>query len=87
MIGGSGTVSASADSVYTITELGTLRSAPFSEAIGINGWSQVVGYSQVLRQDLWWPTAVLWDQDTITDLGALPGGNWSEATAINDSGQ
>jgi probable HAF family extracellular repeat protein len=87
VIAGSGTVSASASSGYTVTDLGTLPGASQTAALGINGWNQVVGVAAVFRQQLWWSTAVLWDGDTITNLGTLPGGNWSEATGINDSGQ
>ncbi|MBL8094882.1 MAG: hypothetical protein JNL73_12010 [Anaerolineales bacterium] len=71
----------SAQSRYTLTDLGTLG-GPTTKAMGINVNGQVVGASQsssVLY-------AFLWDDGTLTSLGDL-GGQGSWAYAINDAGQ
>ncbi len=71
----------SAQSRYTITDLGTLG-GPTTKALGINENGQAVGASQsgsVLY-------AFLWDDGTLTNLGDL-GGQGSWAYDINDAGQ
>jgi probable HAF family extracellular repeat protein len=82
--------SAAADQSYVIQNLGTLPS-PFnlsSNALGINNHSQVVGYSTSrCGHHLFCGHAFLYDQGVMTDLGVLPGGNASIATAINEAGQ
>ena len=57
----------------------------YAHAYGINNLGQVVGVSTTLTG----VHAVLWENDTITDLGTLPlpGHNYSEAFGINDRGQ
>ncbi len=42
------------------------------------GWSYGPGLSH--------PHAVLWQDGGVSDLGVLPGGDWSEAYAVNDAG-
>ena len=44
----------------------------------------MVGYSDGISGT---PTACLWQNNTITNLGTLPGYEYSEALGINDSGQ
>jgi len=51
----------------------------------INSSGQVVGYSDVVGGSPW--HACLWADDTITDLGTLPGTSKSIAKGINDNGQ
>jgi len=51
----------------------------------INSNGQIAGYSDVVGGSLW--HACLWEDDTITDLGTLPGTSKSIAQGINDKGQ
>lgn len=53
-----------------------------SSALGINDRGQVVGYSSTSNEQ----HAVLWQNNGITDLGTLPGGNYSQASSINQLG-
>jgi probable HAF family extracellular repeat protein len=65
------------------TDLGTLGGAT-SEALGVNNYTQVVGWSNVPSGD---EHAFLWTKaGGMQDLGTL-GGSSSRATAINDNGQ
>jgi probable HAF family extracellular repeat protein len=65
------------------TDLGTLGGAT-SEALGVNNYTQVVGWSTVPSGD---ERAFLWTKaGGMQDLGTL-GGSSSRATAINDNGQ
>jgi probable HAF family extracellular repeat protein len=65
------------------TDLGTLG-GPTSEALGVNNYTQVVGWSTVPSGD---EHAFLWTKaGGMQDLGTL-GGASSRATAINDNGQ
>jgi len=80
----------SAMAYYTITDLGTLGGT-VSSAIGMNNSGQVVGESltggdvpeegPIYHAFLYTPGTV------IQDLGTLPGGSFSQAQGINDSGQ
>jgi probable HAF family extracellular repeat protein len=64
-------------------DLGTLG-GPETFVIGMNNNSQVVGRSFVPNGG---SHAFSWSPDTgMLDLGALPGGHWSQATALNDLG-
>ena len=58
-----------------------------SRALAING-SKVVGY-HVISGDEFGHLGFLYDFETdqFTSLGTLPGGNWSEAHAINSAGE
>jgi probable HAF family extracellular repeat protein len=77
----------------TVTDLGILDtwfdpSLPvgrlgFSHAYDINERGQVVGVSTTSTG----VHAVIWENGTITDLGTLPGDNYSEARGINERGQ
>jgi probable HAF family extracellular repeat protein len=57
---------------------------PTSIAWGINKKNQIVGQSDVPSPGRF--HAFLWQNGSFTDLGLLPGGDWSVAQAINDSG-
>src|SRR5256885_17210708 len=65
------------------TDLGTLPNDTYSGANDITGAGQIVGYSAGAGSDS--PHAFLWDNGTMTALGAL-GGAWSEALAISVDG-
>lgn len=64
-------------------DLGTLG-GPYSAAMALNNLGQVVGKADT--QTPHQTHAFLWQSGAITDLGALPDGMNSEATAINDQG-
>lgn len=51
----------------------------------INAYGQIIGYSDVVGGSPW--HAVLWEDDTILDLGTLPGTSRSMGRALNDNGQ
>ena len=68
---------------YAIVDLGTLG-GDSSEAAGINGSSQIVGWSTTADGAT---HGFLYSGGTMTDLGTLPGGSASYATGINDQGQ
>jgi len=55
-----------------------------SAATGINNRGQIVGYSQVTPSGLL--HAVLWENGTVRDLGALPGDFFSYTDSINEDG-
>ncbi|WP_374563252.1 DUF3466 family protein [Ideonella sp.] len=58
-----------------------------SEALGINDAGIVVGWSDVKKSTRGGQHAVRWDNPwTIVDLGGLPTGGGSKATAINNQG-
>ena len=62
---------------YQIIDLGTLDGTE-TEAHLINNRGQVVGHSG--------SHAFLWEKGVMTDLGTLPGGDYSFAYAINERG-
>ena len=68
---------------YTITELGTLGGAQ-SFARSINNLGQITGNASIASGQL---HAFFWDAGVMTDLGILPGGNFSRGFGINDLGQ
>jgi probable HAF family extracellular repeat protein len=66
-----------------MSELPALEGQPSAEAYRINDVGQVVGVS---GPDAFAGHAVLWDGGVATDLGTLPGDNYSRATGINEAG-
>lgn len=68
---------------YTITDLGTLGGEA-SSAADINNRGEVVGWSTTADGER---RAFVYRGADMIDLGTLTGGSYSEATAINDSGQ
>lgn len=75
----------SATAEDTVRDLGTLPDHKYSEARRINEAGQVVGWSRpdTSSGD---SRAVLWEDETITDLGDL-GGSSAQAYDINEAGQ
>jgi probable HAF family extracellular repeat protein len=69
---------------YTVTDLGTFGAVAYAN--GINSAGQVAGYSSFSPLD-GHGHAFLWDHGVMNDLGTLPGGTYSSASAINDLGQ
>ena len=69
---------------YQIIDLGTLDGTE-TEAHLINNRGQVVGGSTLEGE--YGPHAFLWEKGVMTDLGTLPGGDYSFAYAINERGQ
>lgn len=82
---------------YTLTDLGTLDSGPFTEAFGLNANAQIVGTSALKatipstgcpprHQCVTHPDhAFSYSAGTMKDLGTL-GGNFSWGTAVNTAG-
>ncbi len=75
-----------------ISDLGTLGTGSDSAATGINNFGQVAGWSHIntgFDPEVSAPDfhAFLSQRGVMTDLGTLPGGNYSQANAINDVGQ
>ena len=64
-----------------MTDLGTLGGG-FAFGYGINPRGQVVGFRSGQIGG-----AYLWEKGVVNDLGTLPGGHSSGATAINPAGQ
>jgi probable HAF family extracellular repeat protein len=72
-----------------VADLGALPGAAASTecaALAVNDAAvpHIVGWSY--GPGLGHPHAVLWQGGGVTDLGVLPGGDWSEAYALNDGG-
>ena len=55
-----------------------------ARAADLNDLDQIVGF---MRQGLGSRFAAVWQNDSVLDLGTLPGGNLSEAHAINEHAQ
>src|SRR5437016_5472787 len=83
---------------YKLIDLGTLGGPNSSEGPRfpiVNSRGVVAGASDTLLTDpncVFRPNcldlhATQWDRGTLTDLGTLPGGNNSDANAINSHGQ
>ena len=56
----------------------------YSEAVAINARDQAAGQSFTASGNT---HAFFWDGAELRDLGTLPGGDYSQATAMNDAGQ
>lgn len=69
----------SAQTTYSLTDLGTLPGKTISHPTGINNQGQVTGFTET--------HAFLWSNGVMTDLGTLPGGAISTGQAINALGQ
>jgi probable HAF family extracellular repeat protein len=79
------TLNASAQTQYTITDLGAN-----AQANSINNAGQIVGASPTTApiNGQLYNHAVLWNESgNMTEIGLLPFGSISSATAINDAGQ
>ncbi len=69
-----------------MTKLKTLSASSWNAtSSGINSYGQVIGYSDVVGGSPW--HAVMWEDDTILDLGTLAGTSKSIGREINDNGQ
>ena len=76
-----------AQTMYTVTDLGTLGGAQ-SSALGVSDAAHVVGWSETGETVGPNPIvhAFLWEDGVLTDLGT-PGGSESVARAVNSAGQ
>src|SRR5438105_195369 len=73
-------------SLYTVIELATLSDDGVTSGNGMNASGQVVGRAGYLTGGD--TRAVLWSRDgSVENLGTLPGGDYSAAFAISDSGR
>jgi uncharacterized membrane protein len=72
-----------APALYAIADIGVLSGGTESHAMGINNAGTVAGWSGGGQQ----PHAIRWSNGVLTNAGDPPGAPWSEAWAINDSGQ
>ncbi len=72
-----------AQTVYYVTDLGTLPGGTNSQALAVNNSGQVVGWSSTSNSPM---HAFLYNLGTMTDLGTLYG-RYSAAYAINNNGQ
>ena len=75
-----------------MSDLGTLGTGPDSDALAINDPGQVTGWTTINTGND--PEAggpdyytFLWQHGVMTNLGALPGGNFSQGNALNNRGQ
>lgn len=69
----------------TITDLGALG-GPASAAFGINNYTEIVGLVSLRFEELRY-SAFLWQNGVMVDLGTPAGFRYSQAAAINNSGQ
>lgn len=72
-------ISADATLSYTITDLGTYNNDVISWGKDINNSGQILAWAG--------DSSIIWQNGQITDLGFLPGGNRTNAMAINNLGQ
>lgn len=82
-----GTIAVAWNRSGTLTDLGTLPGDNYSEALGINDFGEIVGFSG--NSSIYNEHAVEWNaQGVIRDLGASPGMlSMSDAYAISDLGE
>jgi probable HAF family extracellular repeat protein len=73
---------------YSVTDLGTLGGSvnDTTQAYGINGNGQIVGKSVVQQNGTYTYHAFIYSGGDMADLGTLPGGDESEAHAIDKYG-
>ncbi len=73
-----------------MTDLGVLpegnAKSHFTRAVGINNAGQIVGTRSV-SCDVGCIRAFIWQDGVTTNLGTLPGGDSSQAMAINNDGR
>ena len=77
---------AHAQTSYRFTDLGTLGGT-WSQAKGVNNWGHIVGFSTLVPGENTIGVdnrAFFWANGVMTNLGSLPGGTGSEASAINN---
>jgi probable HAF family extracellular repeat protein len=67
------------------TDLGTIG-GPGSEAMAINDRGYIVGESDLPTGGFVRSVAVVWKDGKATNLGVLPGGDWSVAQAVDSTG-
>src|SRR5262245_53360001 len=78
------------DAANGMTVLGAGPTYPNSQAAALNDAGQLVGYQFAAQIDpafLWTPDSPNGLTGSFTDLGMLPGDTYSNATAINNTGQ
>jgi uncharacterized membrane protein len=78
-------LTALANPIYVITDLGVLPGATDSNALNLNDRGEVVGACSPIGANANM-IAYVWRGGTMKSLGMLDGGNYSQATAINNSG-
>jgi probable HAF family extracellular repeat protein len=76
----------------TLSDLGTLGTGPDSDALAINDPGQVTGWTTIdtgFDPETFGPDyyAFLWQHGVMTNLGTLPGGNYSQGNDLNNRGQ
>jgi probable HAF family extracellular repeat protein len=81
-----GMSAASAQSAYSVTDLGVLPGCVTSGAANLNDRGEVVGHCASDATSFTY-TAFVWRNGTMSAVGKLVGGNYSEATAINSAGK
>ena len=80
-----GLVPASAQTSYTITDLGTLPGLAHSYAAALNATGQITGSALAANGEA--ARAFLYSAGKLTDLGTLPGGTVSFGYGLNAAGQ
>lgn len=68
---------------FTVTDIGTLG-GPTSACLFINNSGHVIGRADTASGET---HAFLWRNGSITDLGTLPGGTYSEGNFVNERGE
>jgi hypothetical protein len=86
LVGLAGMSSASAQPIYSVTDIGVLPGCTNSNANNLNDRGDIVG-SCANGTSLYNATAFVWRNGSLTALGKLTGGLYSDATAINSAGK